>query len=309
MHSTTTPFPPTGAPRWVAAARRLSSAAVAFLWPAMAWASETGHGAAGHAAQHGGGEGHWSLAVYLPEALRQKLADVLVGRAWYGHQEHPEVEPIVFGTISFLIVLALALAARKRLADPDRAIVPEAKLTPFTFFEMLVGTVFGIMEGIMGREKARETFPVIGSLATFILISNLMGLIPGFLPPTSNLSFNAAMALTVFALTHYYGIKHHGLSYLGHFVGPIRKWYALPLMLLMLPIEIISHLVRPLSLSLRLMGNMFGDHTVLGIFLGFGILLLPLPLQALGLLVAVVQTLVFCLLSIVYFAIALEEEH
>jgi F-type H+-transporting ATPase subunit a len=111
----------------------------------------------------------------------------------------------------------------------------------------------------------------------------------------------------VFVATHIFGIRAHGIAYFKHFLGPIIKWYALPLMLLMLVIETISHLVRPLSLAIRLMGNIMGDHKVLGIFLSFGVLLVPLPVMALGLLVSVVQTLVFCLLSMVYIALAVEE--
>ena len=111
------------------------------------------------------------------------------------------------------------------------------------------------------------------------------------------------MAIVVFMVTHIYGVREHGfVAYFAHFCGPVRNIFALPLMLLMFVIEIVSHLARPLSLAVRLMGNMVADHKVLGIFL---------PVMVLGLLVAVVQTLVFCLLSIVYIALAVEhaEEH
>ena len=163
----------------------------------------------------------------------------------------------------------------------------------------------------MGEAAAKRYFPLIGALAVFIFFSNVLGMIPGFLPPTDVLDTTLALGLVVFVSTHYLGVKEHGLSYFKHFLGPIVAWYALPLMILMLLIETISHMVRPLSLGIRLMGNIMGDHKVLGIFLGFGVLFLPLPIMVLGSIVAVVQTMVFCLLSMVYIALAIEhaEEH
>jgi len=162
------------------------------------------------------------------------------------------------------------------------------------------------------QRMARETmgprgmkyFPLIATLALFLLVSNLIGLIPGFAPPTASLNTNVALALTVFAMTHIVGIREHGLKYFKHFTGPI--WWLTPLLL---PIEIIGHLARPLSLSLRLFGNMYGHEIILMIFFTLVPLLLPIPMMVMGILVAFIQTFVFTLLSMIYIAGALEEAH
>jgi F-type H+-transporting ATPase subunit a len=195
-----------------------------------------------------------------------------------------------------------------RLSAEER-IVPENKLTIRTFFELIVEGVIGMMRDIIGP-NADRFLPLIGTLAVFIFVSNCMALVPGMQPPTANLNTTLALATPVFLATHYYGVKEHGLPYFKHFLGPIIKWYALPLMIIMLIIEIISHLARPLSLSLRLLGNIFGDHTVFAVFMGLVSipLIYPIPIVALGLIVCIVQTLVFCLLSMVYIGLAVAHE-
>jgi F-type H+-transporting ATPase subunit a len=135
-----------------------------------------------------------------------------------------------------------------------------------------------------------------------------MGLVPGFLPPTGSFNVTLACGVIIFFATHIFGVREHGLAYFKHFFGPIIAWYALPLMLLMLVIEVISHIVRPISLGIRLMANMFADHTVLGVFVGLVPFLVPVPILLLGSLVVVVQTLVFCVLSTVYISMAIEHE-
>jgi F-type H+-transporting ATPase subunit a len=188
-------------------------------------------------------------------------------------------------------------------------VVPDEKLGVFGLFEVMAETVLSFMAGLMDQKRAHYFFPLIAAFAFFILACNLLGMIPGMLPPTAVLNTTIGLGLIVFFVTHYYGVKTHGLAYFKEFFGPIQKWYALPLMILMFFIELISHLVRPVSLGVRLMGNMMGDHKVTAIFLGFGVLFVPLPMMFLGLLVAFVQTLVFCLLSVVYIALATEESH
>ena len=171
------------------------------------------------------------------------------------------------------------------------------------FMESIIGGIENLLDETMG-EKGKPYYPLIATIALFILVSNLLGLVPGFYPPTANLNTNAAMALTVFAMTHIVGVKEHGISYLKHFMGPII-WLA-PLMFV---IEIIGHLARPLSLSLRLFGNMYGHEIVLMIFLALVPFLLPVPMMILGVLVAFIQTFVFTLLAMIYIAGALEEAH
>ncbi len=184
------------------------------------------------------------------------------------------------------------------------AIVPQKKLGIATFFELFTEAVVGMSEGVMGKKNAERFLPLIGSLAFVIFFSNVMALIPGFVPPTDTLKTNLAMAVVVFVATHYYGVKEHGPGYIKHFFGPI--WWLAPIMFV---IELISHIARPVSLSLRLMANMAADHKVLVTFFTLIPLLVPVPFLVLGLLVSVVQTLVFCLLSMVYISMAVAHDH
>jgi F-type H+-transporting ATPase subunit a len=252
---------------------------------------------------------HWSLLVQLFPGLVENVHHVIAPHKTYVAGETPNrVSHMFMALLVVLVAIGFGWAVRRRLTRGADPIVPERSFSPFSFMEMLVEAVLSLMVGVMGEKSAKRYFPLVGSLAFFILFSNLLGMIPGFVPPTDSLSTTLALGLVVFAATHFYGVREHGIAYFKHFLGPIVKWYALPLMLLMLVIEFISHLVRPCSLGVRLMGNIMGDHKVLFIFLGFGILLIPLPIMALGLVVAVVQTLVFCLLSIVYIGLAIEHE-
>jgi F-type H+-transporting ATPase subunit a len=157
----------------------------------------------------------------------------------------------------------------------------------------------------MGKKNAQRYLPFVGSLAFFIFFNNALALIPGFAPPTDTLKTNVALALLVFLATHFLGVREHGISYFKHFFGPI-----LVLSPLMFLIEVISHIARPVSLSLRLMGNMAADHKVVAIFFGLVPILVPVPFLILGILVVVIQTLVFTLLSMVYISMAVaHEEH
>ncbi|MCH8077262.1 MAG: F0F1 ATP synthase subunit A, partial [SAR324 cluster bacterium] len=151
---------------------------------------------------------------------------------------------------------------------------------------------------------ARKLFFMLGTFAFFILGNNLIGLIPGFNPPTDQFNVTIVLALITFFTAHFIGIKTHGFAYIKKFLGPI--WWIAPLML---PIELISHLVRPLSLSIRLFGNMTGDHKVVLVFTSLLALGLPIPFMGLGIFIAFLQTFVFILLSSVYFQDALEKAH
>jgi len=171
--------------------------------------------------------------------------------------------------------------------------------------ESIVGGLENFMVEITGPE-GRTFFPYIATIFLYILFSNLIGLVPGFYSPTANINTTLSMAICTFILTHAIGIKYHGFKYVKHFLGP------LPLMApFMLIIELIGHFARILSLSIRLFGNIFGKEKVLGILFGLVgfTVLLPLPIVVLGILVSFIQALVFMLLSIVYFAGAMEEAH
>ena len=154
-------------------------------------------------------------------------------------------------------------------------------------------------------DEGRWFFPVVATVFIYIVTCNLVGLIPGFFPPTANLNTTASCAITVFFFTHYIGIKYHGAKYIKHFLGPI--WWMIPIIF---PIEVIAHFARVLSLSFRLFGNMMGHELVLAIlFFLAGAFFAPLPIMALGIFVALVQAFVFFLLSIIYFTGAMEHAH
>ena len=242
------------------------------------------------------------------------------GTSWLGHA-HVQVDHVLAWILVFLIVGSLGWIAASKVRDVKAALVPEQKLTVRTFVELFVETIYGMMKGIMPAKAARFFLPLIGTCAFLIFFSNFLGLIPGFNPPTAKLNTTLACAIVIFLVTHAWGVKEHGLAYFKHFLGPI--WWLAPLMVV---IETISHLVRPASLSIRLMANMTADHLVVATFLGLGAMLyhaiipgdygefgvlLPVPMLVLGFVVVLVQTAVFCMLSTVYIAMAIEhaEEH
>lgn len=205
----------------------------------------------------------------------------------------------------FVTLGALSFSSAMRRGG-EEAIVPPARFSLRNLFELIGDAIWGLARNTMGEKHGRKYLPLIGTLACFIFFSNVLSLIPGMLPPTATLKTNVALGVTVFVITHIEGIRAQGVvNYVKHFMGPV--WY---LAWLMLPIELIGHVARPVSLSMRLMGNMVADHKVLGVFFFLVPLLVPVPFLILGTMVAVVQTLVFCLLSMVYIGMAVEEhEH
>jgi F-type H+-transporting ATPase subunit a len=225
--------------------------------------------------------------------------------------EEPGIAHLLGSILVFLVIGGGAYAAFAEVKETQKAIVPDDKLTVRTMFELVVQAVYAMMSDIMGAKAARVFLPLIGTCAFFIFVSNALGLIPGFEPPTNNLNTTLALAGIIFVATHVFGLYYNGLNHVKHLLGPIVKWYALPLMILMFFIEVISHVARPISLSIRLMANMVADHLVVGAFLSIIAFVLPLPVMLLGTLVVVVQTLVFCVLSTVYIGLAIEhgEDH
>jgi len=171
-------------------------------------------------------------------------------------------------------------------------------------FEILISGLEEFAVGMTG-EEGRWLTPLIATIFIYIATCNLLGLIPGFFPPTANLNTTASCALTVVVFTHIIGIKYHGAGYIKHFLGPV--WWMVPIIF---PIELIGHLARLLSLSFRLFGNMMGHELVLMILFGLaGAFFAPLPIMALGIFVALVQAFVFFLLSVMYFQSAMEHAH
>jgi F-type H+-transporting ATPase subunit a len=240
-------------------------------------------------------------------SLDHKLQELL-GRTWEWQMFGPSGWTLTHVLISILVVLIVAmggLAFYRGLKSPDKGLVPPRHMNVRNFFEFLAESLYGFVEGGMGEKQARRFYPLIGALFIFILFNNLFALIPGFSAPTDTLKTNVGIALLVFLLTHVYGVKEHGLAYFKHFLGPSPA-----LIPLMLPIELVSHIARPVSLSVRLMGNMMADHKVVMSFFALVPILVPLPFLLLGLLVCLIQAVVFCTLAMVYIGMSLEhEEH
>lgn len=305
--------------------KKLLTALAALAWIATA-APVLAEEAAHEGAAHEGGGHHeepgeppygphnaelftW-LTPVLPaaeqHAIREKIQEV--SPKTYIDQkpfvEEGQLTPMVMAAVAFLLVLIGAFLTRRHLAaNEDAGVLPARKFGVFFFYELIIGAVWDLMKGLMGAEEARKHFSVIGTLAFYIFTMNALALIPGGAPATSNLNTNIVMAFTVFLATHISGIRVQGIvGYAKHFMGPM-----LALAPLMVVVELISHFVRPLSLSLRLLGNMTGDHKVMEIFLGFHIPFLPLPLMFLGFMVVCIQTMVFVLLSTVYLSLAVEK--
>ena len=197
--------------------------------------------------------------------------------------------------VMLLLIISAALFARGLQLLPKKG---------QNVFEVIVGGLENFIVEVTGPE-GRAFVPFLATIFLFILISNLIGLMPGFFSPTASLNTTLALALCTFVYTHIIGIKYHGVKYLKHFMGPV--WWLAPLMF---PIELIGHLARVMSLSVRLFGNIFGKETVLGfLFMLAGLYLAPLPILFLGILVSFLQALVFMLLSTIYFVGAMEEAH
>ena len=170
--------------------------------------------------------------------------------------------------------------------------------------ELVVEFLNSQMEEVIGH-GGKKYLPMVATIGFFILLMNLCGQIPGFASPTSSINVTVGCALVVFLYYNYLGARKQGLvAYLKHFAGPV------PLMApLMVPIEIISHLARPFSLSVRLFANIFGEHQVAAVFFALIPFIVPIPIMALGLFTSVLQAFIFMVLTMVYIAGAVSEEH
>lgn len=248
---------------------------------------------------------HTSLLHYLlsrSETLKEYAPNV--GSTAMGHHiGYKDFEPLFMGALIMLVLLYLAAEVRVQYRDLKTSTVPEEELTLRTFFEVFLEYFYNLAKEMMGEKNAQRYFPLIGGAAIFIFVSNAIGLVPGMLPPTSSLNITAGMALIVFIAFNYYGLKENGWGYLKHLAGPNKA--LAPLLFI---IETISLCVRPVTLSVRLMLNMSVDHLIVGIVTGLFAILLPLPVMLLGVIIILVQTLVFCLLTAIYIALATEHQ-
>jgi F-type H+-transporting ATPase subunit a len=246
-----------------------------------------------------------SWFAFLPgyEALQhfvaQGPAGLLFGTA-------PVVQHVFAAVLVILVILAVALRARAQLTG--NTLIPPPEVSIRNVLEVVLEGLYKQSKQIIGKDAARY-FPVIGTLALFIFFSNVLGLIPGFVPPTDNWNTTMACGGFVFLYYNWHGLRANGLGHLAHMANPAGTswgWWLAPLMF---PIELVSHIARPVTLGIRLSANMIGDHAVLAAFLGLVPILVPLPFLVLGLMVCLIQTLVFVLLTMVYLGLAVAEQH
>lgn len=218
-----------------------------------------------------------TIISFLPQGVQDK----------YGH--------VLMLTVVLCLVLITGFMVRKMTAE-----VPTKSQAAF---EGLVGYLYDLGESVMGR-AGLAYMPLILGIGFYVAFSNLLGLIPGFSAPTMNMNTTAAPALIVFFFYQYIGIKKHGANYIKHFLGPIP--ILAPFMFL---IELVGHLARPLSLTMRLFGNVTGEEIVIAILFMLVPFLVPLPMYVLATFTGLLQAFVFMLLSMVYISGALEEAH
>lgn len=206
-----------------------------------------------------------------------------------------------YGLLVSILLIIISLLLRKSLQ-----LVPKGFQN---FFEVIIGEILRLAEENLGHKWGRTFFPLLCTLFIFILFCNFMGLVPGFASATANVNTNAAMAIPVFLLYQFYGLKIHGIGYIKHFLGPMRSIGALPLMIMIFLIEVVSHLARPLTLTVRLFGNMMAKHLILGVLAIIAPMVAPCFVLGLGIITCIVQALVFTLLATFYLAGAVEEAH
>jgi F-type H+-transporting ATPase subunit a len=213
------------------------------------------------------------------------------------------------------LLLFAAFLARRKLVSGE-GVIPDEGFSLRNIFEVLTEYLYDMAESIMG-EHARTYFPICAAIFFFILIGNVMGLVPGLGGPTSDVNTAAAWAIISFAVYNFIGIKTHGWKYVYQFMGPAlwqpeiggQTWHVRVLAPLFVPLELILHVARIVTLTVRLVANMFADHTVVGVWIGLVPIAIPALFMGLGLLVAFLQAFVFALLTMIYIGSALEEAH
>ena len=237
------------------------------------------------------------------------------GAADFFHSLHLDAyaSPILHAwLVCFLIIIGAVLGRMKLNAvmasDNVERFIPDSGLSIRNICELFVGGLHNLIKDVLGEDVRQPIFfSLLAGMFIFILVSNWMGLVPGFAAPTGDINTNVAMALVVLVVFNVAGIMRNGMSYFTHLLGPI--WWMAPLMLVVESLGVF--VVRPVSLSLRLTGNMFGDHLVFGIMSDLIPLVVPCIFLGLGAFVSFIQALVSTLLSAVYIALATahEDEH
>lgn len=173
-------------------------------------------------------------------------------------------------------------------------------------FEMIVQWTFDFFGQMLGESVAKKWAPLLSTFFLFILVCNYSGLLPGaayidgFKAPTSDWNITATLAIIVFFTVQIAGFREHKMGYFGHFIKPMP---------LMLPLNILEEVARPLSLTLRLFGNVFGEEMIIGFLLMMAPFLIPMPMMALGVLTGAIQAIVFTILASSYISSATSEGH
>ncbi len=242
------------------------------------------------------------------EPLIEIMQKPIGGTQYFSNSD--DAQTFLLSWLVAIILITGSLFARVGLNNAKASggtlqFVPDGSMTARNFFELFTGALYALAYDLLGHENAKKFFWIVGGLFIYILTSNLLGIVPGMLPPSGSLHHNFAMAMVVLLLFNGAGIKAQGLlGYLKHMWGPV--WW---LGVLLFFIELLSFLVvRPYSLSLRLTGNMFGDHQVLSIMSGLIPVVYPVIFLGLGMFVSFIQAFVFTLLSTIYIALAVEHD-
>ena len=210
---------------------------------------------------------------------------------------------IAYAIVVSCFLVLLTIFARRILKNHKDPIIPDKHLSIKAFLETFLLAITELSDLVVGKD-GRSFVPYFATLFLFIWLNNLLGLLPGMGAATANLNTTLALGLFSFIVYNIHGFKEHGWAYLKQLMGPVL--FLAPMMFI---IELISHLVRPFSLGLRLYGNMMGDHTVLSIFLDLVPIGIPVIFYFLGFFVCTMQAFIFTILSMVYISIALSHEH
>lgn len=226
-----------------------------------------------------------------------------VEEAFHHSQIHHFEHILTFLLIGVLLWVA-GIVYRKKTSNLEAAAIPERGISFKNIAEMYGAFIMLQCRAVLGEKEGPKYFPFVATIFILIFLSNAIGLIPGFLPPTESINTTLALGVFTFLYFNIKGCKEVGvINYLKHFAGPL--WY---MAVLIFPIEIVSICIRPVSLALRLYGNMYGDHMVLGTFSTLVPVGIPVIFMLLGLLVSFIQAYVFIMLSMVYVSLAIAHQ-
>jgi len=231
------------------------------------------------------------------------------------HQLHTEWIFLSAFFAAGILILA-GVSVKRAVSGENGGVLPDEGVSIRNVIEVIIQALGDLGETAIG-EDWRRYFPVVGTIFFFILVSNLMNLVPGLMGSTTDANITFAWAIISFIVYNFVGIRQHGWKYIYQFMGPGllpleiggKQYHVRVLTPVFLPLEILLHLARILTLGVRLLANMFADHKVVVIWLGLVPVVLPAIFMGLGLLVSFLQAFVFALLTMIYIGLALEEPH